>query len=81
MDIDLLEDLFLYSLLCNFAVLMFWFLMMVFGADFIYNKHQKFFKISREQFIGTNYMLMGAFKLANFTFFLAPYIALKIISN
>ena len=81
MDIDLLKEIFLYSFLCNFAVLLLWFLMMVFGADFIYNKHQTFFKISREQFNGTNYMLMGAFKLANFTIFLAPYIALCVIPN
>ena len=81
MDVNFFKEFFLYSFIFNFAVLIFWFLLMVFGADLIFNKHQQFFKISREQFNGINYMLIGAFKLANFTIFLAPYMALRIISN
>jgi hypothetical protein len=55
-------------------------LMFVFGSDWIYSIHSRWFKISLEEFHSIHYKGMAFYKLAIFMFNLAPYIALLIIA-
>lgn len=63
----------------NIAVLMIWFLGIVFARDFIYKIHSKWFKVSPESFDVIHYCGIGIFKLCVNFLNVVPYIALKIM--
>lgn len=63
----------------NIAVLMIWFLGIVFARDFIYKIHTKWFKVNPESFDAIHYCGIGIFKLFVNFLNVVPYIALKIM--
>ena len=65
--------------LINWGFLMFWWLFIWLGHDFVHGLHGKWFKLSRESFDAIHYGAMAAYKTAIFLFCLVPYLALRII--
>ena len=80
MNIKFFQDFFLWCTIINTITLAFWVLMFVFGSDWIYSIHSRWFKISLEEFHSIHYKGMAFYKLAIFLFNLAPYIVLLIIA-
>ena len=70
------KDFFLWGFFLNLGILLWWFGFYVFANDWLFNFHTKIFKISRESYDMIHYSGMAMYKIANFTFFLVPYIAL-----
>jgi len=79
MKIEILSRFLLWCTLLNYALLIVWFLAFFFLRDFIYVLHQRFFRISVEQFNAINYAGIAFYKILILVFNLIPYIALKII--
>ena len=79
MDLQIVKEFLLWASIINIGVLLFWFLIFVAAADYVYKMHSKFNKITREQFNGIHYAGMLFFKTAVFVFFVIPYIVILII--
>lgn len=69
------------TLILNYLVLIFWFIVYALGSDKIYQLHSRWFTLSREQFSQLHYLGMMVYKLAIFLFLLAPYISLKFMPS
>lgn len=78
MNIEALSGFLLWCAVVNYALLIVWFLGFLLMRDFIYRMHNKFFRISVEQFGATNYAGIAFYKILILVFNLIPYIALKI---
>jgi len=63
----------------SFCLLLFWFVLYLLAADWIYCIHSKWFEISRHDFDLMNYYGMGLIKIVSFLFFLFPFISIKLI--
>ena len=63
----------------NMGLLLWWFLFMMFGGDFVYRLHGKWFPMPRERFNAIHYAGIMCFKLAVFVFNIVPYLALRIV--
>jgi len=68
-----------WSSLINIALLLYWFLILVYAHDLIYKLHTRWFKISVEKFDSIHYSGMMILKLITLFFNIIPYIVLKII--
>ena len=79
MDLELLLKIFGWVSAINIAVLIVWFLGFIFARDLISKIHSMWFKIPDENFDTIHYCFMGAYELFIILFFLAPYIALRIV--
>jgi hypothetical protein len=65
--------------LLGLALLLLWFVMVWLFGDFVYRVHSYFFDITWGQFETIHYAGMMALKLVIFTFFLLPYIAIRLV--
>jgi hypothetical protein len=79
MTIELIESVLGWSALINLGILLWWFLFITLAHDWIYRMHSRFYKIPVESFDTLHYAGMMIFKLANFMFFIVPYLALRIV--
>ncbi len=79
MTLEVIRKVLAWSLVINYGVLIWWFLMFLLAHDWMYRVHKKWFKLSVETFDAFHYGGMGLFKLGIFLFNLAPYIALHIV--
>ena len=66
------------SFLISYAVLVVWFLIILFAPDCFYGLNTKWFAISRHEFDLINYCGMAFLKIMNLVFFLCPYLAIKL---
>ena len=80
MSIELLRGTLGWSALLNMGILLWWFLFLTLANDWVYKWHSKFCKIQREQFDAIHYAGMTFYKICIFTFFIVPYLALRIMS-
>lgn len=76
-----IEQFLLWSVVIHFGILLYWFLMIVFGSELIYKMHSKWYKINKESFFKIHYKGLIIYKLAIFTLFGVPYIIFKWILN
>ncbi len=81
MNLELLQSLLGWVALINYLLLIIWFLIFWRAADGVYQLHRRWFVLTREQFTQIHYTLMGQFKLLTFALFIAPWLALHIISG
>lgn len=81
MDRDFLWDLLLYSLVFNYAILLFWFFAFLLAKDALRGLHGKWFKLPPEQFDAIHYSLMGVYKIGIFLFNLAPLVAIWFVGR
>ena len=80
MTIEIVRSVLGWCLVCNIAIIIFWFAMFVFAHDWVYNFHNKYFKLSVETFDAIHYAEMGLFKLGIFLLNFMPYVALWFLS-
>ena len=80
MDVAFWQNFFLYGFLGHLFILVYWFFMITFTKDFILNWHAKVFKVPVAKLIVIHYCAMVGFKLIGISFFLLPYICLKILA-
>ncbi|MCP3922280.1 MAG: hypothetical protein GY714_06820 [Desulfobacterales bacterium] len=81
MDSKLLSKVLGWSAIFNMAMLVLWSLMFFFGQDLIYSIHVKWFELSRESFNTIHYCGIIFYKLIIFTFFIFPYLALRLVNR
>ncbi len=79
MTLETVRDFLAWCSVINVGLLLFWWLWFVFGHDFMYRFHGKWFKLSVEKFDEINYALIGFFKIGIILFNVVPYFALRIV--
>ena len=79
MDLDILMKVLGWVSIINYGVLLIWFLIFIFAKSWYYNLTNKWFSIPSDKFDLIHYCLMGFFELLVFAFFIAPYLALRIV--
>ncbi len=62
----------------NYAILLAWFGVFVFAHDWVYRRHSRWFKLSRETFDALNYGGVAAYKIGIMLFVVVPLIALLV---
>jgi len=80
MSIEQVRDFFMWCSIINVALLLFSSLMCIFAGGWVYRRHSKFFKISREAFNVATYSFIGAWKSLIILFNVVPWIALLILT-
>ena len=80
MTVELLKGTLAWSALLNIGILLWWFLFLTMAHDWVYKIHSKFYHIQREQFDAIHYAGMAFYKICIFTFFIVPYLALRIMT-
>lgn len=80
MTAELLRGLLAWSALLNMGILLWWFLFFTFAHDWVYRMHSRFCRIPVERFDTIHYAGMVFYKISLFTFFIVPYLALRIVS-
>lgn len=79
MSIEQIADFLLASLLLNYVILLWWFAVFVFGHDWLYDLHSRWFNLTTEQFDALHYGLMGAYKLGVILLNLVPWLAIQML--
>jgi hypothetical protein len=80
MTVDLLKGTLAWSAVLNMGILLWWFLFLTLAHDWVYKMHSKFYHIQREQFDAIHYAGMAFYKICIFTFFIVPYLSLRIMT-
>jgi hypothetical protein len=80
MTVELLKGTLAWSAVLNMGLLLWWVLFITFANDWVYKWHSKFCNIRRESFDTIHYAGMAFYKICIFTFFLVPYLALRIMT-
>ncbi len=80
MDIETLRAALGWAAVINFGILLLWWLALIFAKDWMFRMHRRWFALSDEKLSELHYLLFGQYKLANALLFIAPYLALRIIS-
>jgi hypothetical protein len=80
MTVELLKGTLAWSAVLNMGILLWWFLFLTLAHDWVYKMHSKFYPIQREQFEAIHYAGMAFYKICIFTFFIVPYLALRIMT-
>ncbi|WP_373509401.1 DUF6868 family protein [Thiocapsa sp.] len=73
-----IEDLLLWCLGINYGFLLLWFGVFVFGHDWMYRLHTRWFRLSVETFDAIHYAAMAAYKLGILMLNLVPLLALYL---
>jgi len=79
MDLQTLQQFFMWATILNFAVLMLWSVVLMLAPGFVYGLHSRWFSFSRETFDAAIYLFLGMAKIIFVMFFLMPWLALLII--
>ena len=80
MAIELIQEVLGWCLLINVALLLIWFLFIVFAHDWMFRIHTRWFKLSSEKFDAIHYAGIGLFEMTIVIFNVVPYLALRIAS-
>jgi hypothetical protein len=80
MDLQILTQFFMWCTIINVVLVIGTALIWLFGADFVYKMHGRFFPMPRETFNAIFYTFIGIYKLLVYVFSLVPWIALLIIT-
>ena len=80
MELELIAKILGWVVIINFGVLLIWFLAITFVRDWFYKVQNNWFSIPKEKLDLIHYCYMAAFELIIFAFFLAPYIAIRMVT-
>lgn len=80
MTLQSLTDFFMWTAIINGGLLLLSTVFLVFLPDFTYRMQHKLFDISRDQYKGVIFGLVGVYKLLFITFSLVPYLALRLLA-
>ena len=79
MNISTIRAFFMWCTVINGAILIFSSVILIFGANFVYRMHSRWFVMPRETFNAVIYGFVGFYKVMFITFNLVPYLALSIM--
>lgn len=79
MDIQTLTNFFMWCMIINISIFIFWTVFLIAAPDFTYRLQTKFFPLKRETFDVIIYAFLATFKILFLFFNLVPYVALRII--
>jgi hypothetical protein len=79
MDIQTVQQFFMWCTIINAALLTVSFLMCASAGGLIYQMHSKFFPMSRETFNVAIYSFLGVYKMLFIALSLVPYLVLVIM--
>jgi len=79
MNINFIRHFFLWCTVINYIVLIIWFLVFIYAHDNLYRLHNKWFRLTPEQFDATHYAAMSVYKIGILLLNLIPFIVLFII--
>ena len=77
--LDLLARVLIRCFLMGLVLLVVWFGLILLAGDFVYRLHGGIFEIPRSQFDSMHYAGMMFCKIALFTLFLIPWIAIRMV--
>ena len=80
MNINTLQDFFMWSTVINGGLLIFSSLLLLLAGDFVFKLHGRWFPMTREHFNVAIYCFLGFFKIVVIVFNLVPYIVLLIMT-
>ena len=80
MSLEFLTDFFQWSTLFGMAIYALTAIVSIYGRDFMYGLHNKWFEMPREAFNVAIYAYLGVFKIMLTLFFLVPYLALLVMN-
>ena len=80
MAIELVQEILGWCSLINVALLLIWFLFIVFAHDWMFRIHTRWFELSSEKFDAIHYAGIGLFEMTIVIFNVVPYLALRIAS-
>lgn len=78
MSLEILQKTLGWCAVINIGIILFWFLLITFGRNWVYKIHRIFFNLSKEQLSAIHYTGLMLYKLALLVFFIVPYFALRI---
>jgi len=79
MSMELIRDMLAWCTVINLGILIVWFLFFSLAQNWIYALHNRWFKLTIEQFNVIHYAGMALFKIGILLFNLVPYLALRIV--
>ncbi len=79
MDIELVRKFLAWCTVFNMALLLVWVGLVAFAGDWVFRRHQPWFRVSRETFDAVHYAGMAFFKIVIFVFNLVPYLVLQMM--
>ncbi|MDM8544898.1 DUF6868 family protein [Candidatus Venteria ishoeyi] len=79
MNIELLQTILGWCAILNIAILLWWFLFIVFARDWVYRMHSRWFTLSQEQFNTIHYAGIALFKILVLIFNVMPYLVLRFL--
>ena len=77
MDQIKLKKFFLWCIVINGSIFLFWSFFLLFTPDLVYRIQYQFFPIPRETYKVVIYAFLGLFKILFLVFNVVPYISLK----
>lgn len=77
--LNLIAKVLIWSAIMGFVSIFLWFGIIAWGNDFCYTLHSRWFPISKEQFYAIHYAGILFTKLIVVTFFLIPYLAIRVV--
>lgn len=81
MDLETLQDFFMWCTIINLALLLFWTMWFTLAPNLIYRIQRPWIKSSQEQFNLVMYCFLGLFKILFLIFNLVPWLALMIVNR
>ncbi|MGM0622592.1 MAG: DUF6868 family protein [Campylobacterota bacterium] len=80
MNLQLLQEFLLWSLLLNLAMLSWWFFIYSYKKEFVHRLHRIWFDLSDTDFDRIHYSGMALYKILIFVFNLIPLLVLHLIA-
>lgn len=80
MNVETLRNFFLWCLIINTGLLLYWFAFFSLAHDWMYRFHGRWFKMPVEKFDQVHYAGMAIYKILIFVFSLVPFVALSLVS-
>ena len=81
MDIKKITSVLGWSIILNFALLLWWVLWMIFAHDWVYQTQSMVVDISVQQMDVIHYGAMAFYKILILVFNVIPYLAIKIVDK
>jgi hypothetical protein len=75
-----IKEVLLWCIGINYALLFVWFGVFVYGHDWVYRTHTRWFKLSVETFDAVNYAGIATYKIGSILLNLVPSVALCLSS-
>ena len=81
MDIDTLRSFLGWCSVINIGLLLWWWGWFVFGHEFIFKMHTRWFRLTQERFDAIHYGAIAGFKLGIMLLNVVPWIALTVMAK